>query len=385
GVKLLEAEPDSAEKAFCYGGLAHGLFRVLDLEGALRHGKQALQIAERLNNLNQVGQTCTDFACALASRGELAQAEEYAERSWQVAHRPWFKARANIYPIMIWPWRNDRAWLEQCLERCLEHRRRSYMERYDVIMHRLVGLLSALTGSPQKAAEALRRAEEAASGHPYLDPGLAFSAGAAYAVLGEWEQAKRFLVGALEAAESGHEPHYSVEACMYYGRFLLGSGDTAKAEEVLTKGYALAHDKGSVLQELNLLPLLCELHVKTGSLEQAEQDLRHAQELLARPQPWRGLAAPVHLAEGILATARGNWPEAERAFREALEVERTHGFLYHEARVMVAWGEMHLKRKGPGDRERGMELLDQALAIFQRCAATKDVEKVLGKKGLLGA
>jgi predicted RNA-binding protein YlqC (UPF0109 family) len=32
-----------------------------------------------------------------------------------------------------------------------------------------------------------------------------------------------------------------------------------------------------------------------------------------------------------------------------------------------------------------MELLDQALAIFQRCAAKKDVEKVLGKKGRLGA
>jgi tetratricopeptide (TPR) repeat protein len=176
-----------------------------------------------------------------------------------------------------------------------------------------------------------------------------------------------------------------VEGCIYYGRFLLASGDTAKAEEVLSKGYALAHQKGSALQELNLLPLLCELHVHSEDLGQAEQDLERAQEILACPQPWRGLAAPVHLAEGILATARGNWPEAERAFGEALEVERTHGFLYHEARVMVAWGEMHLKRDAPGDRERGMELLDQALAIFQRCAATKDVEKVLGKKGLLGA
>jgi tetratricopeptide (TPR) repeat protein len=385
GVKLLEAEPDSAEKAFCYGGLAHGLYRMLDLEGALQQGRQALQIAERLNDLNQVGQACTDLALVLASRGDLAQAEEYAERSWQVAHRPWFKARASAYPIMIWPWRNDRAWLERWLERCLEHRRRSYVERYDVIMHRLAGLLSALTGSPQKAAEALRRAEEAASGRPYLDPGLAFSAGAAYAVLGEWEQAKRFLVGALEAAESGHEPHYSVEACMYYGRFLLASGDTAKAEEVLSKGYTLAHQKGSVLQELNLLPLLCELHVKTGDLEQAGEDLKRAQEILARPEPWRGLAAPVYLAEGMLATTRGSWPEADKAFGEALEVERTHGFLYHEARVMVAWGEMHLKRDAPGDRERGMELLDQALAIFQRCAAKKDVEKVLGKKGRLGA
>ena len=32
-----------------------------------------------------------------------------------------------------------------------------------------------------------------------------------------------------------------------------------------------------------------------------------------------------------------------------------------------------------------MELLDQALAIYQRCAAKRDIEKVLARKELLKA
>ena len=39
---------------------------------------------------------------------------------------------------------------------------------------------------------------------------------------------------------------------------------------------------------------------------------------------------------------------------------------------------MYLLRNGPGDREQGMQLLDQALAIFQRVQAKKMAEKVLG-------
>ena len=93
----------------------------------------------------------------------------------------------------------------------------------------------------------------------------------------------------------------------------------------------------------------------------------------------------MYLAEGMLATARGNWLEAAEAFAKALEAERTCGFLYNEARVLFEWDEMYLERGGSGDREKGMELLDQALAIYQRCAAKKGVENVLARKELLKA
>ena len=106
-------------------------------------------------------------------------------------------------------------------------------------------------------------------------------------------------------------------------------------------------------QELNLLPNLCELHVRTGLLEQAQQDLKRADDILACPQPWRGLATSVHLAEGLLASANQTWSQAEKAFSNAQEVERTYGFPYGEARVLFEWGNMYVMRNVSGDRERG--------------------------------
>jgi tetratricopeptide (TPR) repeat protein len=412
-VNLLEGEPDSAEKASSHNGFAMGLRVMLELERALEQGREALKIAERLDEPDEVGLACAELAVILAQCGEVTEAERYAERGWRAALQgkdAWVIARVDLYPVVWWPWRNDREWLSQSLERWQESRRRTHLERHDRLMHGLAALHSALSGKPEEAAEALRRTAEAASRRPYLHRPWTYFPGSAHAVLGDWEQAERLLAEALGASESDLLHSETVEASDYYGRFLLDSGDTAKAEVVLDKGFALAHEKGAITQELNLLPLLCELHVKTGRLEQAEQDLKRAREILARPQPWRGLTAPVYLAEGMLATARGTWTAAETGFGKALEAERAYGFLYNEARVLFEWGELYLKRGDQGaassaptsgdaagarlasplhaqgqDRERGMQLLDQALAIYQQCAAKKDVEKVLARKGLLQA
>ena len=384
-VKVLEAEPDSADKAVACSHLSHGLYHVLDLDRALQQGRHALRLAEQLNDPDSVTRAYTELAVVLAHRGELNQAQEYAERSWEVSLRsrdPEGKTRASMYPIVEWPWRNDRAWLEQWVGRFEEIRQRFHVVRYDSFMHSLSALLSALSGRPQEATEELRKAGEAFYQHPYLHPYVVHWTGVAHAVLGDWAEARRLLDESTDTSERGHHFHHNVDVWAHYGRFMLSSGNTSKAEDLLIKGYTLAHESGSALQELKLLPLLCELHVKMERLEQAEQDLKQAKELLAWPQPWRGLAAPVYLAEGLLTTARRHWPEAERAFSCAQNAERTHGFPYCKARVLVEWGEMHVRRDTPGDRERAKKLLDEALGIYQRCAAKKGCRKSSSSSGV---
>jgi len=46
---------------------------------------------------------------------------------------------------------------------------------------------------------------------------------------------------------------------------------------------------------------------------------------------------------------------------------------------------MYLARLGKGDRDKAHENLDEALALFQKVGAKKDVEKVLRKKEMLKA
>jgi DNA-binding CsgD family transcriptional regulator len=106
--------------------------------------------------------------------------------------------------------------------------------------------------------------------------------------------------------------------------------------------------------------------------------MRRAREIFSLSRDWYGLAAEVHLAEGILAAAQQRWPEAQAAFQRSVEINRRYHLPYYEARSLLEWGEMRLSRHGPGDRDKGMQLLDQASAIFQRIQAKKMVEKVLG-------
>jgi tetratricopeptide (TPR) repeat protein len=183
------------------------------------------------------------------------------------------------------------------------------------------------------------------------------------------------------------------------GWLYLEREDFAKAKTYLGESVAYCQAGGDNPPELYTRALLVQVCSKSGELEEAETHLRRAREILSMSPDWRGLAAEVHLAEGALATTQQRWLEAAAAFLKAVEINRQYHLPYYEARSLLEWGEMYLSRgvsaagrQGAAsstptemDRQRGMQLLDQALTIFQRIQAKKMVEKVLARKELLKA
>ncbi|MBI3966998.1 MAG: AAA family ATPase [Chloroflexi bacterium] len=383
-VELLAGEPDSPEKADAYCGSVGALINgALRLDQALDHGRQALVIAERLDDPNQSANALTTLALALAFRGELAAAEQCAERSREIAAGsviPFIRGAAALWPLTTWPWRQDRAWTERWLDRYREFRQRTNIELFEQGALGLSALFFARSGRPAEVVEALRHAIEFRSRYPYLHRPMLHFAGAVQEVVGNWEEARHLFAAAFTASERSHGLGRLAESATFYGRFLLKRGAAVEAEAVLTRAYEVVRGTGSAVQELNLLPLLAEVATEKGRLDEAEQSLRRARELLARPEEWRGLTARVHRAEGVLAAARSDFVVAERAFDKALEAERSYGFLYDEALHLVPWAELYFQRGEPGDRERGLEKLDQALAIFAQCEAKKDIERVLAQR-----
>ncbi|PKB64480.1 MAG: hypothetical protein BZY80_02695 [SAR202 cluster bacterium Io17-Chloro-G2] len=77
------------------------------------------------------------------------------------------------------------------------------------------------------------------------------------------------------------------------------------------------------------------------------------------------------------SAAEERWPEAEAAFQRAADINRQHGLVYDQARTMYDWAVMRLHGAAPGDRESSLELLDQALTLFQCCDAKKDVDRAV--------
>jgi len=108
-------------------------------------------------------------------------------------------------------------------------------------------------------------------------------------------------------------------------------------------------------------------------------------ELMKPDQNWYGLPAPMYLARGMLATARKDWDTATESFDKAIQINRQYQLPWDEAKTLYERGLMYLAHGRKGDREKAHENLDEALAIFQRVGAKKDVEKVLRKKEMLGA
>jgi tetratricopeptide (TPR) repeat protein len=102
-------------------------------------------------------------------------------------------------------------------------------------------------------------------------------------------------------------------------------------------------------------------------------------------QNWYGLPAPIHLAKGMLATARKDWDTATESFDKAIEINRQYQLPWDEARTLHERGLMYLACGSKGDRDKAHEDLDEALVIFQKVGAKKDAEKVLRKKEMLGA
>jgi tetratricopeptide (TPR) repeat protein len=221
--------------------------------------------------------------------------------------------------------------------------------------------------------------------------------------LGEWDKAETRLLYMLEVAEQLHsQPTKQLWANPALGWLFLERGELARAKTHLGESVSYCQTVGDNPPELYARALLTQVCSKSGELEEATAHMRRAREIFSLSPDWLGLAAEVCHAEGVLATAQQRWKEAEAAFQKAVEINRQYHLPYYEARSLLEWGEMYLARgKGaasgaptsgvaggipPGqDRELGMELLDQALAIFQRVQAKKMVEKVLARKEPLGA
>jgi uncharacterized protein HemY len=77
--------------------------------------------------------------------------------------------------------------------------------------------------------------------------------------------------------------------------------------------------------------------------------------------------------QALVALRQDHWAEAECTLDEALSLARSMGYPWGEARVLAVCGDLHA---GKGDPAAARARLEDALTIFRRLGACKDVERV---------
>jgi eukaryotic-like serine/threonine-protein kinase len=109
---------------------------------------------------------------------------------------------------------------------------------------------------------------------------------------------------------------------------------------------------------------LCHLVDFKGGAQQIYALLLEAEEsIVSANSDLTGGATACYL--GLLATTLEDYDKAEEHFGEALRLNTEWGFRPYVGHTQYAWADMLIRRGNPDDRERALELVDQALQLAE--------------------
>jgi tetratricopeptide (TPR) repeat protein len=120
-----------------------------------------------------------------------------------------------------------------------------------------------------------------------------------------------------------------------------------------------------------MLPMLAWTHLEMGDVEQAEREVEEAVQAAVGERLHLRLVEALRV-QGMILAGKERCEEAERSFAEAESLARSMPYLYAEARALHEHGKMHLQKE---DGESAQKRLEEALEIFRRLGARKDVEQ----------
>jgi tetratricopeptide (TPR) repeat protein len=179
---------------------------------------------------------------------------------------------------------------------------------------------------------------------------------------GHWVLARNYAERAREAyAELADRVHVSQLTNNLGGlNFLLGN--TEQAVELLKESFAIALDLGRDADAGRAVSSLAQVHLRTGDLEQAEAQARHALELLEGRVDYVDEMGSAQLVLGRSLLEQNRLDEADTAFLAAEACFGELGSGSHRAAAWIARGDLAGRR---GDHERAAELYRTAAEALQ--------------------
>jgi tetratricopeptide (TPR) repeat protein len=179
---------------------------------------------------------------------------------------------------------------------------------------------------------------------------------------GHWVIARNYAERAREAyAQLADRVHVSQLTNNLGGlNFLLGN--TEQAVELLKESFSIALDLGRDADAGRAVSSLAQVHLRTGELDQAEAQARHALELLEGRLDYVDEMGSAQLVLGRSLLEQDRLDEADEAFVAAEACFGELGSGSHRAAAWIARGDLAARR---GDHERAAELYRTAAEALQ--------------------
>jgi predicted ATPase/tRNA A-37 threonylcarbamoyl transferase component Bud32 len=395
-LKILEAETESVELASVYEDMANQLAMSGDLAKALPWAEKALELAKKLSAYEVIARSYLILGDIFGWTGgpqAYKKALECFERALKIA-------LDNGYMETAWWAYNDLASflpLEES-ERSLKLLEEGFELAKKIgnifeqswigasLSWRHIGM-----GNMNKAATLAEESvalDRKAGNLTHLSISLD-TLGFVHQILGEWDKSEQYYKEALSVSQTQNQFQQIGRSYAHLGWLHLDKGEYAKARESLEKMYEIFEKAGAKSYQMWTSQFTVRTYIELGELEKANSMIDDLHKFALETADKEFIAIADALG-GMLFRVQKKWRESielfEKSFQEFEAINARRWNMYFFAKfVLYEYAGVYLERDQEGDRQKANGLLNQALEIFQKLDAKKDIEKIISKKKLLTA
>jgi tetratricopeptide (TPR) repeat protein/KaiC/GvpD/RAD55 family RecA-like ATPase len=382
--KILEAEPESLELAALYAERATMSYFTEDVMKARSWAEKALEPAKKLNGFEVIASSYVDLGLVFGATGEREQAVECMETALKIALDNGYlnialRAYNNLAAQLI-AGENERVL--ECYEKGLELAKKaghiqqiSWFEIQLAFMHAGMG----------NCDKALALAEESdmlnrKMGNLFNLSYSTLALGGLYHVLGEWDKGEQYLRESLNISLRINNTQQIWSSYSFLGWCHNDRGEYAKAKESFEKMSEILEKTGAKAYQISNSQLIAISYIELGEIEKARTLLDEMHKFAHEKQNSQ-LIADEDATRAMLLRAEKKWNESIGLFEkslleyEALGARKWNVYLLAK-NILYEYARACLERDQPGDKEKADKLLGQALEIYQKLGARKDIEKV---------
>ena len=382
--KILETEPESVELASLYEDMAGmvAMGATGDMAGALSWCEKAVELAKKLNAHEVMARSYMWLGEISSWLGERKKAQECFERALKIALDNGYMETA------VWAYDDLAIWIPKEEN----ERRQEYYEKAFELAKKvgtvdwiaLIGLhLAVMFAGRGEMSKAIYMAEESVSLNRKVGNMVQLTwslgwLGIFYETLGETDKSVQCFNEAFSISQRLDDFQAKLIGFVALGWSYYRGGKYVKAKELMEKGYETAEKHG--VKAIQYSQWIIRNYVELGEIEKAKSLIDSLQEF-ALEEKSKTFTAYAHALRATMLRAQKKWEESIEQFEksiqefDALSARQWNMYDFTDF-VLCEYARMYLERDQKGDREKAHNLFNQALEIFRKIGAKKDIEKV---------
>jgi tetratricopeptide (TPR) repeat protein len=385
-LRILETEPESVELAGLYAARSRMSFFAEDVAKARSWAEKGLELAKKLNAFEAMAISYDTLGGVLGATGEIKESVECHEKALKVSLDNGYVGIAlRVYNNLAndLPAEENERRLD-CYEKGLELAKKAgIIENIAWFEGMLAGMYFGM-GNMDKTVT-LADEYDALSrkiGNLFNLSNSTLLLGATYHVLGDWDKGEQYLEESLSTSQKTNLTQSISNSYGYLGWSYYDRGEYAKAKGYFDRQSEIYEKAGQKAWQMNYSHWIAMNYVELGEINKA-RGLLDEMHKFAHEKQDKLLIANEDAARAFLLRVEKKWNESVELFEKGVqEYEALHARqwnVYVLAKIFYEYARVYLERDQPADREKADKLLNQALEIFQKIGARKDVERVEAK------